>query len=86
MGSTVRRGIEFAPILKGSRSLLRFLEAVCRIDVGGGAAREVQHIHLAFFIESARDTPAFRYGEGVRLVLSGRYNYDGFPEGRERFK
>jgi len=38
------------------------------------------------FIESARDTPAFRRGEGVRLVLSGRYNYDGIPEGRERFK
>ena len=37
-------------------------------------------------VESARDTPAFRQGEGVRLVLSGRCNYDGFPEGRERFK
>ncbi len=38
-------------------------------------------------IESARETPAFRHGEGERLVLSGRYSrQSAFPEGRERFE
>jgi len=57
--------------------VLALIASVVIVGINRVTIRELALVYvntLLCFIESARDTPALRHGEGERRVLSGRYS------------